>query len=68
VLPVLLSRTCNNYFWFQIIKINETDNELALELNSKEELEAILNDPKAKDLPVCVISVAGLKNFILIDY
>ncbi len=39
-----------------------------MELNSKEELEAILNDPKAKDLPVCVISVAGLKNFILIDY
>jgi hypothetical protein len=54
-----LSRTCNNYFWFQVIKINETDNELALELNSKEELDAILNDPKVKDLPVCVISVAG---------
>jgi hypothetical protein len=50
--------TIFDLFWFQVIKINETINEFTLALN-KEELDAILTDSKVKDLPVCVVSVAG---------
>lgn len=38
------------------MKINDDDHTFTLD---EEALEAILNDEKVKDKPVCIVSVAG---------
>ncbi len=48
---------------FQIIKINEEDQTFSLDEGA---LEKILFNTKVKDKPVCVISVAGKKSYVML--
>jgi len=53
---LILNILFESLIFYQAVKINDDDHTFTLD---EEALEAILNDEKVKDKPVCIVSVAG---------